>query len=54
LGLFTVFLACWVVGGEDGGWAETYFKPGRRGYFDRQPGRPVRLKPDPTTPSAVK
>ena len=36
------------------GRTKTYFKPGRRGYFDRQPGRLVRLKPDPTTPSAVK
>ena len=36
------------------GRTKTYFKPGRRGYFDRQPGRLVRLKPDPATPSAVK
>lgn len=36
------------------GRTKTYFKPGRRGYFDRQPGRLVRLKPDPAPPSAVK
>jgi hypothetical protein len=28
------------------GRAKTYFKPNSPGYFDRQPGRPVRLKPD--------
>jgi len=30
------------------GLAKTYFKPDSPGYFDRQPGRPVRLKPDAT------
>jgi hypothetical protein len=28
------------------GLTKTYFKPGSRDYFERQPGRPVRLKPD--------
>lgn len=29
------------------GLTKTYFKPGRPDYFERQPGRPVRLKPEP-------
>jgi hypothetical protein len=32
------------------GMTKTYFKPGSPDYFDRQPGRPVRLKLDPATP----
>lgn len=29
------------------GLTKTFFKPGSPDYFERQPGRPVRLKPDP-------
>lgn len=29
------------------GQTKTFFKPGSPDYFERQPGRPVRLKPDP-------
>ena len=32
------------------GTAKTYFKPESRDYFQRQPGRPVRLKASATTP----
>jgi hypothetical protein len=31
------------------GLTKTYFKPGSPDYFERQPGRPVRLKPGPTS-----
>jgi hypothetical protein len=30
------------------GLTKTYFKPGSPDYFERQPGRPVRLKPEAT------
>ena len=33
------------------GRAKTYFKPGSPDYFERQPGRPVRLKPGPASDS---
>jgi hypothetical protein len=34
------------------GLTKTYFKPGSRDYFERQPGRPVRLQPGGGVPGA--